>query len=68
MRIILTHNLPDGRQLLVYDDGSQQTNIIAIIRNKQNPPTIIKLKEREERWKDDLSKRLGFSKKELGLE
>lgn len=67
MRVILMHKLPDGRQLLVYDDGSQQVNIIAIIKDGQNPPLTIKLKERAERWKDDLAKKLGFTKEEMGL-
>ena len=70
MRIILTRDLPDGRRLIVYDRGTRPHNLIAVIRYKDSPVPIksITMRGDEERWKDQLSKELKMSKKELEIE
>ena len=67
MKILLRKTLSDGRKVLVYNDGTEQYNIVAVISNGTYPSKILRMKEEEERWKDELPKELGVSKEELGL-
>ena len=69
MRILFRKNLPDGRNVVVYDDKTEQNNIITVIKmGGIIPNKIIKLSDEEEEWRDELPKILGISKEELGLD
>lgn len=68
MNILYQKTLADGRIVTVYNDGTQQNNIIAVIKTKGNVrPKILRLKEEADRWKDELAKELGLSQEELEL-
>jgi len=70
MRIIFTRNLPDGRRVIVYDREVRPHNLVAVIKSKDSsvPDRSVTMRGDEERWKEQLSKELGMSKKELDLE
>jgi len=69
MRILYQKTLDDGRIVTVYNDGTQQNNIIAVIKTDNTAqPKILRLKEEADRWKDELAKELGISKEDLGLD
>lgn len=69
-KIILNRKLPDGRRVIVYDREFYPLNYIAVVKQDGNsiPILTLSMREEEDRWKDDLSKALKVSKKELGLE
>ena len=57
--------MSDGRQVMVYDDGTERKNIIAVIKT-DGKPKIITLKNTWD-WENELVKILGISKEELGF-
>lgn len=68
MNIVFQKKLADGRTIIVYNDKTEQNNFIALVkRDGIKPDLIIPLREQEDRWKDELPKILGITKKELDL-
>lgn len=67
MKVVFLRTLPDGRGVLIYDNGKDRNNMILIVSsNRPIPDKIITFKDSWS-WEEQLPKILGVSKKELGL-
>jgi len=67
MRIIFKKGLPDGRRVIVYNDGTQRNSTIVVVTTDDGKPEQIPLKDGLD-WEDELVKISAVTKKDLGLE
>lgn len=69
-KIVFRRELSDGRYVIVYDTQFHPFNYVAIVKQNGNtrPIMVVEMREEEQKWKDELSKALKLTKKELGLD